>query len=193
MNHEEKSLVVNTCFTTKAGIVQSYYRKVTRQKVKVVMKMNKQGKEVPEREKVRVHGLEPPNLHYGDEYLRDDEKSALKELSRVFPQETRVVETFLRDSEEITYLTPAKVAKVVVEKAYAISDKISRVLRTRKEKIRSICARTSDKKIPQAEWIAKRDSVLGESVPLDEIFLDSIRNFAAETTLELLGMTQEFI
>jgi hypothetical protein len=174
-DEDEFKLILNCCFTSKTGIARTFYRQVTR-KERVAVEEFKGNKKITTMKEKLVRGLDAPKLWLGNELLKDEENSTLKEIGINFPDEAKFIDEFNQNSRD--FLLPAKVCRIVVEKAYAISDRISRTLKKRKEELRvRSLAKVTDRKIPQSIWIAERNQLLKECDPLDSKIYDEIKRF----------------
>jgi len=179
-DEDEYTLVLTTCFTSRAGLVRSFYRHETRREMKAVEEIKPSGKKVTTRKEVLVRGLVAPKMHLGSEFLKDEETSSLKKYEKTFPNEVSILSEQLERVKSKDFLLPAKVCKIIVDKAYAISDRISKVIKRRKEetRVRALSKSTDkEKKVTQPNWVSERNLVVKDASPLDQSIYTDIERF----------------
>lgn len=167
-------------FTSPNGIAEHFYRKESRIEViqEQVPDLDSKKKDAVKviSKKKTVIGHKLPNLHVKSDLLKVEEKLRLTEYAKRFNPVAIVNNLPGKSVQSRADLNLVDEVRKAVQDAYAISDLLGSELGRRKELVRAACSKTEGK-IPQSEFLAKRDTEIPKCKDLDIKIYEEIERF----------------
>lgn len=177
IDNELKQLIISYCFTSPEGMLNAFYVKERRKENRSVEKINAKGKTITVKESVSVHGKRVPTLSIGSDFITLSEKDKLKKYEKRFNLplliKNRAKEILVEGNVEDV----AIIAERLVEDAYALTSRISSVLRRRKNALRAEIILTPEGKVTPVAWQAGLTKLLNSCEAIPEEVYEEVNRF----------------
>jgi hypothetical protein len=173
---DEINVVRSACFTSKAGMLSSWMKRVTKTEAVWSEETDAKGRKKKVKSFRKKTGLVTPEIKINSEFLKPEEKTLLTPKVESFNDCVGALTNILQALPVQDYLTPARASRQLVVLLYGRITPVNAAIKRRKDTTRSTIISEIGQGTPitQAKWLAVSERIVKEAPPLDKSVIDTL-------------------